>query len=494
MYDQLSPGFLGCYGNSAARSPHIDRLAGEGVVFDAAYTNSPLCTPARYCMMTGQLPSATRGYDNAAYLASTIPTFAHYLRAAGYRTVLSGKMHFVGPDQLHGFEERRTTDIYPADFGWTPDWRAPDERIDWWYHNMDSVTNAGTAEVTNQLLFDDEVGHHATRALHDLARDPDERPWLLVASFTHPHDPYVTRREYWDRYEGVDIPMPVVSADDVDADPHTARLRGVSAMERATVQPEHVRNARRAYLGNISYVDDWTGRLVGSLDALGLADDTVILLLADHGDMLGERGLWYKMNFFEGASRIPLVVHAPSRFAARRVADPVSLVDVLPTLAELAGLSPDDAVEPLAGTSLVDLCAGADGTDREVVGEYTAEGAVAPIVMIRRGTLKFIRCTADPDQLYDLAADPHERTNLADDPEWSGTVDDFRAEVDARWNLRQLHADVLADQARRRLVSSALRSGRFTPWDHTPARDGAGEYMRNHLDLNEVERNARWPR
>ena len=120
MYDQLTPWVLGHQGGPAL-SPNIDRLAAEGVVFDAAYTNSPLCTPARYCMMTGRLPSSTKGYDNAAYLASTIPTFAHVARRAGYRTVLSGKMHFVGPDQLHGFEERRTTDIYPADFGWTPD-------------------------------------------------------------------------------------------------------------------------------------------------------------------------------------------------------------------------------------------------------------------------------------------------------------------------------------------------------------------------------------
>ncbi|MFZ9630309.1 MAG: choline-sulfatase [Ilumatobacteraceae bacterium] len=497
MYDQLTPGFLGCYGNEVAQSPTIDRLASEGVVFDAAYTNSPLCTPARYCMMTGQLPSTTHGYDNAAYLASTIPTFAHYLRASGYRTVLSGKMHFVGPDQLHGFEERRTTDIYPADFGWTPDWRAPDERIDWWYHNMDSVTNAGTAEVTNQLLFDDEVGYHAQRALHDLARAGDDRPWLLVASFTHPHDPYVTRREYWDRYEGVDIPLPVTSATDVDDDPHTVRLRGVSAMGRSTITDEHVRNARRAYLGNISYVDDWTERLVGSLSTLGLADDTVVVLLADHGDMLGERGLWYKMNYFEGSSRIPLVVHSPSRFAPRRVSAPVSLVDVLPTLADLAGVPGDDVVMPLAGRSLLPLCRGdepADGAGREVIGEYMAEGAVAPIVMIRRGTVKFVHCPADPDQLYDLATDPHERVNLVGDAAWADTVAALRAEVARRWDLDALHADVLADQARRRLVSTALRTGRFVPWDYTPARDASSEYMRNHLDLNDVERNARWPR
>ncbi len=493
MYDQLTPSALGCYGNPSTIAPHIDRLAAEGVVFDAAYTNSPLCTPGRYCMMSGQLPSATRGYDNAAYLASTIPTFAHHARIAGYRTVLSGKMHFVGPDQLHGFEERRTTDIYPADFGWTPDWRSPDERIDWWYHNMDSVTGAGVAEVTNQLLFDDEVGFQAVRALHDLARSDDDRPFLLVASFTHPHDPYVTRQQYWDRYEGVEIPMPAVTADDVALDPHTQRLREACAMEAATITDDDVRNARRAYMGNISYVDDWTGTLMATLGALDLADDTVVMLVADHGDMLGERGLWYKMNFFEGAARIPLVVHAPGRFEPRRVATPVSLVDVLPTVVELAGGSIESSVDVLAGRSLVSLCNGGE-EDRTVLGEYMAEAACAPIVMIRRDRWKFVHCPVDPDQLYDLAADPHERVNLAAEPDHADTVLAFRDEVARRWDLERLHADVLADQARRRLISSALRTGRFTPWDYTPPRNSANEYMRNHLDLNEVERGARWPR
>ena len=493
MYDQLAPSSLGCYGNTAVKSPTIDRLSAEGVTFDAAYSNSPLCTPARYCMMSGQLPSATRGYDNAAYFASTIPTFAHYMRAAGYRTVLSGKMHFVGPDQLHGFEERRTTDIYPADFGWTPDWRAADERIDWWYHNMDSVIGAGVAEVTNQLLFDDEVGHHAVRALHDVARADDGRPWMVVASFTHPHDPYVTRQQYWDRYADVDISLPIVSAGDVEDDPHSSRLREACAMDRTTITDDDIRKARRAYYGNISYVDDWTQRLVNALSALNVADDTVIMLVADHGDMLGERGLWYKMNFFEGSARVPLVIHAPNRFQAHRVTTPVSLVDVLPTMLELAGGFTADAVEPLAGQSLVPLCNG-DEEHRTVFGEYMAEGSCAPIVMIRRGDLKFVHCPVDPDQLYDLAVDPHETVNLASDAAHRETVEAFRAEVAQRWDLEQLGSDVLADQARRRFITTALRSGTFTPWDYTPPRDGRNEYMRNHLDLNDVESSARWPR
>ena len=499
MFDQVAPSALGCYGNPVVKAPTIDRLAREGVVFDAAYSNSPLCTPARYCMMTGQLPSATRGYDNAAYLASTIPTFAHYLRSAGYRTVLDGKMHFVGPDQLHGFEERRTTDIYPADFGWTPDWLQPDERVDWWFHNMDAVTQAGVAEVTNQLLFDDEVGHQGVRALHELARDEDERPWMLVVSFTHPHDPYVTRREYWDAYEGVDIPMPRLAAGDVPLDPHTARLRHVSAMDQVEITDADVRRARRAYYGNLTYLDEWTARLTSTLTGLGVADDTVVVLLADHGDMLGERGLWYKMNFFEDSSRVPLIVHSPTRFSPRRVAQPVSLVDVLPTLMELCGEGVIESVDPLPGQSLLDLCrdpsgASEEGKTREVFGEYMGEGSIAPIVMIRRGDLKFVHSPVDPDQLYDLAADPDERVNLAEDPDFSQRIKELRREVDWRWDLGAVHQDVLADQARRRLIGHSLRQGTVTPWEYNPPYDGRQLYMRNHLDLNEVERTSRFPR
>lgn len=154
MADQLTALALGCYGNPTVKSPHIDRLAAEGAMFESAYSSSPLCTPARYAFMTGQNISQCGGYDNAAYMPSTMPTFAHYMRMMGYQTTLAGKMHFVGPDQLHGFEKRVTTDVYPADFGWMPDWNNSDERIDLWYHNMSSVEQAGVAAITNQLAYD----------------------------------------------------------------------------------------------------------------------------------------------------------------------------------------------------------------------------------------------------------------------------------------------------------------------------------------------------
>ncbi|HXA70251.1 MAG TPA: sulfatase-like hydrolase/transferase, partial [Stellaceae bacterium] len=142
MADQMAPGFLPIHGHPLVKAPNIERLAARGVVFESAYCASPLCAPSRFSMMAGRLPSGIGAWDNAADFAADVPTFAHYLREAGYRTALSGKMHFCGADQLHGFEERLTTDIYPADFGWTPDWTRFEQRPSW-YHSMDSVTQAG---------------------------------------------------------------------------------------------------------------------------------------------------------------------------------------------------------------------------------------------------------------------------------------------------------------------------------------------------------------
>src|SRR3954466_5787747 len=258
MADQLTAPALPCYGHPVVSAPHIGALATRSVLFESAYCNSPLCAPSRFAFMTGRLPSRTGAYDNAAEQPAAIPTFAHGLRALGYRTCLSGKMHFVGPDQLHGFEERLTTDVYPADFGWTPNWDDADGRFDWWFHNMDSVVNAGVAEATNQLDFDDEVGFRTVRKLRDLARTSDDRPWMLTASFTHPHDPYAMRRQYWDLYDHDDIDPPRVGplpADELD--PHSRRLRNVSAMERTEINDAQVRNARHAYYAAIAYVDEW---------------------------------------------------------------------------------------------------------------------------------------------------------------------------------------------------------------------------------------------
>ncbi len=293
------------------------------------------------------MPSQIGAYDNAAEFPAQTPTFAHYLRRAGYQTALSGKMHFCGPDQLHGFEERLTTDIYPADFGWTPDWTRFEERPAW-YHTMDSVTQAGPCVRTNQIDYDDEVVYAARQKLFDIARARDPRPFCLVVSMTHPHDPYAIAQPYWDRYQDRKIAMPTLTASAVPEDPHSRRLRHVIGLGQHTPTDGQVLAARRAYLGAVSYVDDQVGTLLDVLKSARLDNNTIVMLLADHGDMLGERGLWYKMNFFEPACRIPLIVCAPGRFAARRVPHHASLLDVLPTLVELGseGRGTDYAAPP----------------------------------------------------------------------------------------------------------------------------------------------------
>lgn len=162
MADQMTARALSFYGNPIVKTPNLSRLAKEGVVFENAYCNSPLCAPSRFSMLSGQLPSAIGAYDNAANFAADIPTIAHYLRNLGYFTCLSGKMHFVGADQQHGFEERLTTDIYPGDYGWVPDWENFEVRPTW-YHNLLSVVQAGQCEVSNQLDFDEEVAFTSPR-------------------------------------------------------------------------------------------------------------------------------------------------------------------------------------------------------------------------------------------------------------------------------------------------------------------------------------------
>jgi len=491
MADQLGASALPAYGNRVARTPHLDALAENGVVFQSAYCNSPLCAPSRLVFLTGRLPSAIGAFDNAAELPADVPTFAHYLRFAGYRTVLSGKMHFCGPDQLHGFEERLTTDIYPADFGWTPDWANFADRPSW-YHNMDSVMRAGPCVRTNQIDFDDEVVFQAKRRLFDIARGNDPRPFCMVVSLTHPHDPFAIPLEYWSRYEDADVDMPRVQLAPEDLDPHSRRLRYVCGVDAQPVTAERIRAARHAYYGAVSYVDDQFGSILKALAEARLAEDTIVILLADHGEMLGERGLWYKMSFFEPASRIPLLVHAPRRFTPGTVARSVSSVDLLPTLAEIAGdgQAPRYATE-LEGRSLLPHLERRGGHD-EVLGEYLGEGAVAPIVMIRRGPHKFVHCPTDPDQLYDLTQDPDELYNLAGRDQESSAR--FRAEVRKLWSLDLLNAQVLASQRRRRLVASALRLGKQTSWDYQPTVDASRQYVRNSKTLDEIEAAARFPR
>lgn len=495
MADQMAAPLLKMHDpNSPIRTPNIDSLAKTGVVFANAYCNSPLCAPSRFSMCTGQLPSKIKGYDNASVFASDVPTYAHYLRHEGYETALAGKMHFIGPDQLHGFEHRLISDIYPGDLGWTVNWDKPDERPEW-YHNMSSVMQAGPCVRSNQLDYDEDVMYKASQYLYDYVRQgPDARPFCLTVSLTHPHDPYTMTQEYWDQYEDVEIPLPKVHIPQEEQDPHSTRLLKTIDLWNSPVPDEAAKRARRAYFGACTFVDDQVGKLLRILKNCRLDKNTIIVFSGDHGDMLGERDLWYKMSWFEMSSRVPLIINYPPLFAPKRVNESVSTMDLLPTFVDLVGGDPN-AIIPVDGHSLYHyLISDQPGRD-EVFGEYMGEGTISPVMMIRRGKWKYVTSLVDPPQLFDLSSDPLEIVNLAASlkPEHVRMTAEFEKEAHEKWDFKKIHLEVLASQRRRRLCWTALTKGRFESWDFQPTDDHRQKYIRSQIPLDDLERRARFP-
>jgi len=481
--DQLTSQVLSAYGHAVAKTPNIDALAAQGVTFKSSYCSYPLCGPSRMSMMTGRLASRIGAYDNAAEFRSEIPTFAHYLRAMGYRTTLSGKMHFVGADQLHGFEERLTTDIYPSDFYWTENLESRDDK-----HKSDDrgVTLAGVCDRSVQLDYDEMAVFKAEQHLWDMARENQGKPFCLFVSLTHPHDPFFCTQEYYDRYTDEDVPLPTVGRIPTQAaDPLSAFI-----MERHELNqdfdPAIIRKARRAYLGSVSYIDDQIGRLKKVLAQSGFAENTILIILGDHGEMLGERGMWFKRHFFEWSSRIPMIFSGGG-VAAKSIEQNVTLTDLTPTLLSLAG-DPDlsSLIEPIEGRNLTGLMRGDDSRfDNVAHAEVMSDGLSAPVFMVRRDDWKLIWGPDYPAQLFDLASDPDEQIDRAHGPDAAEEVRDaLMAEARQVWDADTLQHDIDTSVARRLLIRKAHDNGEAPNWDYiAPARD-EGRWCRTGSDYS----------
>jgi len=482
--DQMTALALAAYGNPFCVSPNLDALAKNGVVFENAYCNFPLCAPSRFSMAAGQLCSAIGAYDNAAEFAAEIPTYAHYLRRAGYRTSLSGKMHFIGPDQYHGFEERLTADLYPADFSWVPNWGNEGKRDT---NDPRSVLVSGLCESSKQIEFDEEVTAKAVQYLHDRAKDNGAQPFFLQVSYTHPHEPYLCREEFWNLYEDRPVPLPTTGPLTEDEhDPHAVRLLKDFGMFEVDFAEQDVLRARRAYFGSISYIDSLVGRLLTALQENGMAERTAIVFTSDHGDMLGERGMWFKKHFYEHSLRVPLFLQAPWVTPQRRK-EMVSLVDLLPTFNGLAtGSLWQGEGEVLAGSDLTALLKdGETDTNRTVYAEYLAEATPAPLFMIRRGGYKFIFSSHDGNMLFDVEKDPHERNNLAEHADYKEVAQSFADEVRQKWNESTLTEQILVSQKRRALVRDATKSGGEVRWNHGEQPGDAVRWYRGKEGYNE---------
>lgn len=476
--DQLTPFLTGAYGHPVVKTPHLNRLACEGITFNAAYSPCPVCAPARAAMMTGRYVSNIGAYDNAASFSSEEPTLAHYMTLMGYDTVLSGKMHFIGPDQLHGYSRRFTTNVYPADFSWVPD-RGLDHQREH-HHARNYVAGAIKVGGWNQFLSADEETHF--RAIQYLRAKGVRRagnkpgggqPFFLTVSYHHPHEPFWPPKYYWDLYEDAEIEIPNLPENFQEMrstlDNWLNTYHGIQKAPEL-LDPASLRYVRRAYYALVTYIDDKLGELLSILSETGFAENTLVIFTSDHGDMLGEHGMVQKRAFYEWSSRVPLIIRYPTGIGAgQQVNTPVNLVDISPTLLDLVGFPEKDRFF-LDGRSFSGLMEGKNEENRATFSEYHSQGSHAPCFMMRKGRFKYIYIYGYESQLFDLTSDPGEWNNLANQPGYHEVALEMKDAILSHFDPDAINAAVQASICRRRLVKKAMEGGEIC-WDIEPKFD-----------------------
>ena len=436
MSDEHDPAVTGCYGHPLVQTPNLDRLAAQGVLFENAYCNNPICVPSRMSFLTGKYASDVNVFDNCSPLASEIPTFAHFLQASGYETTLCGRMHMIGPDRLHGFGQRLFDDMN--------DWvrlgkgpvRTPEAR-----RNSNShVTECGPGPP-RWLDYDRTVTDLSERFLRDKANNPADQPWCLVASFMYPHFPLYAPQEYLDLYPADRIALPDLGDELLESQhPAIRQLRYFFHNDQPLPQ-ELTRTALASYLALVTLTDEHIGRLMTIVDESPLLENTVIIYLSDHGEMAGQHGIWQKQCFYESSVRVPLIVRGPHLEARAGISVNVSLVDIMPTLLDLAETPIPGG---LRGRSLLPSLKGDTLQDEVVVAEYHAQGMLSAGYMVKKGNLKYNHYVDLPPQLFDLAADPNEFVNLAGRSGWAAAQSNLHQEL-----LAKLDPDEVDGRAKR---------------------------------------------
>ncbi len=451
MSDEHRPDVTGYEGNGVIRTPVMDELARTGVVFRNAYAPSPICIPGRQAMMTGQLPRTCGVERFGEDLAPGAMTFAKRLRQYAYRATCCGKLHHVGNDQMQGWGQRFAPDMFVDDrFLDGKDEAAfqrhggPGRHARWKWSDLAEIHRTRADTDSRNQRFD----RHATQAACAFVEDyfvdmtydraTPTRPLLLKLSLLQPHYPYITPHEklayYFERVEPfVDEPVfdhPFLGSRAVDV--------GVDgATER------EIRRTTAAYYGMIETIDEHYGQLMRQLEHLGQdLDDWLIIYTSDHGEMLGEHGVWEKQKFFEASARVPLIIRPPRAWReqhgceGRTVHENVNLCDLFATLCAFGEASLPEAADTVNGAgldsrSLVPLMRGETDQWHERYANETVSQFGATNLMIKRDALKYQRydradCREQPEVLFDLEADPRERRNVIDEPRYAEAVATFR--------------------------------------------------------------------
>jgi choline-sulfatase len=412
MSDEHNKHVLGCYGHPLIRTPNLDRLAERGTRFTNAYTNCPICVPARASFATGQYVHKIRYWDNAIAYDGRVPSWGHRLMAQGHRVTSIGKLHYVESDaRRNGFDE----EILPLHIvngigdllGLIRDElpRRPGSV------KLGPEAGPGESEYTH---YDRSIADATARWIRNEAPKYRDKPWALYVGFVSPHFPLIAPPAFYGLYPEDQVPWPqLYDQGERPRHPFMEAMRKCLCFDEAFDAPM-VRRAIAAYMGLVSFLDDNIGTIVTALQASGLMETTRVIYSSDHGDNLGARGMWGKSTMYEESAGIPLIMAGPDVPQGNVCATPVTLIDGFPTFIEALGAKSDPSDAGLPGHSLLDIARG-HVPSRTILSEYHAAGAICGSYMIRHGRYKYIHYVGLPPMLFDLEADPHERIDLGSD-------------------------------------------------------------------------------
>lgn len=445
MSDEHNAAFMGCAGHDVVRTPALDALAARGTLFDNAYTNCPICVPARASFATGRYVHDCGNWDNAFPYHGAIASWGHRLIAQGHRVVSIGKLHYRGVEDANGFDEEfvplHVVDGLGDLLGMIRD-EMPERQ-----GAKKLAAEAGRGEST-YTEYDRNIADQAVRWIDEEAPKLTDKPWVLFVSFVCPHFPLVAPDQFYDMYAAQDLPPPPLYADGVrPSHPYYNAMRDCIPYDKH-FDDESLRKAVTAYHGMCTFLDSNIAKVLGALEESGRAAETRVIYTSDHGEGLGKRGLWGKSTMFEESARVPMIMAGPDIAPGRRVATPVSLVDSFPTIVEAVGGSTGDEDKRLPGQSLFALAEEAP-KHRTVFSEYHAVGSIAATFMIRRDQYKLVYFVGMDPELFDLDADPDETKNLAADPAHAEVLDDLEAELRAICDPEDVDRRARTEQAAR---------------------------------------------
>ena len=418
-------------GNPLIRTPNLDRLVENGVSFTQAYCQSPVCTPSRASFLTGRYPRTTRCRQNGQTIPADERLLPRILKDHGYRCGLAGKLHLSSCSD--GKVEQRIDDGYVV-FHWShhpqPDW--PENAYQQWLHARGVTWEEFSSQPeTDYVRAGVPAEFHQTTWCAEMAieflRQHRHEPWLFSVNMFDPHHPFDPPAEYLERYDPADMPVPKFRPGELDNKPRYQQLDHIWAhnvpggMHVESLSATQSRRITAAYYAMCELIDDQVGRMLSALKETGQLENTIVIFMSDHGEMLGDHGIYLKgPHFYDEAVHVPLIIHWPEHLAPGLRSDAlVELIDLAPTLCELTGIPPEPAFQ---GRSLAAICRGdadpavhRDAVYCEYTNSWTHHRSYG--TMLRTRTHKIVIYHGVPDgELYDLTADPDEFTNLWNSP------------------------------------------------------------------------------